>query len=226
MAVILVVEDDKHSRILTAARLKPAYTVLCAENGEEALQLFYQKHVDLIVADVMMPVMDGYTLVKELRSNGQNVPVILLTAKTAFEDKRRGFSTGIDDYLTKPVNFEELTWHIEALLRRAGINASRKICIGCVTVSEESYTVSRFDNGFVAELPKKEFELLYRLLSYPGQIFTKEQLLTDIWGMETETDDSTVKTHISRLRARFDGWQEFEIITVRGLGYKAVITAS
>lgn len=218
MATILIVEDDKNIRLLTSARLKPHYTILTACDGEEAIDLFYKQHIDLIVADIMMPNMDGYELVKTLREYKQNVPVIFLTAKSAFEDKRKGFASGIDDYMTKPVNYEELLWRIEALLRRANINAKRQITIGAVTVDAASYTVSRGTEQL--ELPKKEFELLFKLLSYPNIIFTKDQLLEDIWGMETDSNDSTIKTHINRLRNKFGDWDEFEIVTVRGLGYK------
>lgn len=218
MATILIVEDDRNIRLLTSARLKPHYAILTACDGEEALDIFYKQHVDLIVADIMMPHMDGYELVKCLREYRQNVPVIFLTAKSAFEDKRKGFASGIDDYMTKPVNYEELLWRIEALLRRANINADRQIKIGAVTVDATNYTVSR--NSERIELPKKEFELLFKLLSYPGMIFTKDQLLEDIWGMETDSSDSTIKTHINRLRNRFGDWEEFEIVTIRGLGYK------
>lgn len=221
MAVILVVEDDTNSRILTAARLKPYYTVLTACDGEEALDVFYKQHVDLIVADVMMPKMDGYELVGTLREYNHDVPVIMLTAKSAFEDKRQGFSTGTDDYLTKPVNYEELLWRIEALLRRAKIHTEQKIVIGNVTINAENYTVSK--DGASIELPKKEFELLYKMLSYPDMIFTKNQLLEEIWGFDTDSDDSTIKTHISRLRNKFDSWEEFKIVTVRGLGYKVTV---
>lgn len=218
MATILIVEDEKNIRLLTAARLKPYYAVLSACDGEEALDIFYKQHIDLIIADIMMPNMDGYELVKCLREYNQNVPVIFLTAKSAFDDKRKGFASGIDDYITKPVNYEELLWRIQALLRRANINASRLITVGAVTVDAASYTVSRENEQI--ELPKKEFELLFKLLSYPSIIFTKDQLLTDIWGMETDSNDSTVKTHINRLRNKFGHWKEFEIVTLRGLGYK------
>lgn len=218
MATILVVEDDKNIRLLTTARLKPHYTVLTACDGEEAIDIFYKQHIDLIVADIMMPNMDGYELVKCLREYKQDVPVIFLTAKSAFEDKRKGFASGIDDYMTKPVNYEELIWRIEALLRRANINASRQITVGAVTVDATSYTVSRGTE--LVELPKKEFELLFKLLSYPNVIFTKDQLLEDIWGIETDSNDSTIKTHINRLRNKFGDWEEFEIVTIRGLGYK------
>ena len=224
MATILVVEDDKHTRMLTVARLKPHYMVLEAEDGEKALDIFYNQHVDLIVADIMMPNMDGYELVRTLRAYKQDVPVIMLTAKQTFDDKKAGFATGIDDYMTKPVNYEELLWRMEALLRRAKIYAEKKIEIGSVTLSEASYTVQRKNESGQIEqvqLPKKEFELLYKLLSYPNQIFTKEQLLEEIWGYDTDSDDTTVKTHISRIRNRFAQWQEFSIETIRGLGYKA-----
>lgn len=226
MATVLIVEDDKNTRLLTAARLKPYYTVLTACDGEEALDLFYKQHVDLIVADIMMPNMDGYELVRTLRSYHQDVPVIMLTAKDAFEDKRLGFSTGTDDYMTKPVNHEELLWRIEALLRRAKIHADKRILIGAVTVDSSNYTVSRSDTADSIELPKKEFDLLFKLLSYPDVIFTKNQLLEDIWGYETDSDENTIKTHISRLRNKFDSWKEFQIVTVRGLGYKVTLSVS
>lgn len=224
MATILVVEDDKHTRMLTVARLKGHYTVLEAEDGEKALDIFYSQHVDLIVADIMMPHMDGYELVRTLREYKQDVPVIMLTAKQTFDDKKTGFATGTDDYLTKPVNYEELLWRIEALLRRAKIYAEKKIELGNVTLSEDTYTVQRVQKDGQRQevaLPKKEFELLYKLLSYPNQIFTKEQLLEEIWGYDTDSDDTTVKTHISRIHNRFADWQEFTIVTIRGLGYKA-----
>ena len=223
MATILVVEDDKSTRLLTTARLKPHYTVLSACDGEEALDIFYNQHVDLIVADIMMPNMEGYELVKTLREYKHKVPVIMLPANASFEDNRQGFSTGTDDYMTKPVNYEELLWRIEALLRRANINTSQKIEIGAVSVDASSYTVTRSDSGETVELPKKEFELLFKLLSYPNMIFTKEQLLEDIWGYDTDSDENTIKTHISRLRNKFDEWNEFKIITIRGLGYKIEI---
>lgn len=221
MATILVVEDDKNTSILTTARLKAYYDVVTACDGEKAIEIFYHQHVDLIVADVMMPHMDGYELVKTLREYKQDVPVIMLTAKQTFADKREGFSSGTDDYMTKPVNYEELLWRIQALLRRAKISSEKQIVLGDVTVNADIYTVSRGKE--VIRLPKKEFELLYKLLSYPDMIFTKDQLLEDIWGVDTESDDSTIKTHINRLRHKFDGWREFKIVTIRGLGYKAEI---
>lgn len=221
MTTILVVEDDKNTRLLTTARLKPHYNVVTACDGEEALDIFYSQHIDLIIADIMMPNMDGYELVRTLREYKQDVPVIMLTAKQTFEAKKQGFSTGTDDYMTKPVNYEELLWRIEALLRRAKINTDKQISLGAVTINAENYTVSRGKE--IITLPKKEFELLYKLLSYPDMIFTKDQLLENIWGYDTDSDENTIKTHISRLRGKFDGWDEFSIITIRGLGYKAEI---
>lgn len=223
MAVILVVEDDKNTRLLTTARLKPYYDIVTACDGKEALDIFYKQHIDLIIADIMMPHMDGYELVKTLREYREDVPVIMLTARQSFADKRLGFSNGTDDYMTKPVNYEELLWRIQALFRRAKINADRKITIGNIVMDETSYTLTRKDEKI--ELPKKEFELLFKLLSYPDVIFTKNQLLESIWGYDTDSDENTVKTHISRLRGRFETWNEFKIVTIRGLGYKVTLAS-
>ena len=221
MATILLVEDEASMRLLTCAKLKHQFTMVCAKDGVEALELLERQPVDLIIADVMMPRMDGYTLVQTLRDRGNGIPVLLLTAKQSFEDQRRGFSSGVDDYMTKPVNYEELTWRINALLRRAHIASERRIVIGPVVLDSSTYTVSRGEQ--VLELPKKEFELLYKLLSYPGQIFTRNQLLDDIWGFDSESGEDTVKTHISRLRNKLRSIEEFRIITIKGLGYKAEV---
>ncbi|MDW2796710.1 response regulator transcription factor [Clostridium boliviensis] len=221
MATILVVEDDKHTRLLTCARLKPYYTVTEAENGEEALKLLDQMHIDLIIADIQMPVMNGYDMVKEMRESGIQIPVIMLTAMHTFDDKRTGFASGTDDYMIKPIDYEELLWRIKALLRRANIVSQRKIIIGDITLDSAAYTVRK--EGTITELAKKEFDLLFKLLSYPGMIFTKSQLLDEIWGYDTNSDETTIKTHINRLRNKFADCTEFEIITIRGLGYKAEI---
>lgn len=222
MATVLIVEDEKNIQLLTKAHLKNHYNVITASNGQEAIDLFYSEHIDLIVADIMMPKMDGYEMVRILREYQNDVPVIFLTAKAGFDDKREGFASGIDDYMTKPVNYDELIWRIEALLRRANINSSQQITIGDITCDANSYCITKGD-GEVIDLPKKEFELLYKLLSYPNQIFTKDQLLSDIWGIDTDSDDSTIKTHINRIRNKLDGIDAFEIVTVRGLGYKLEI---
>ncbi|MCL1820297.1 MAG: response regulator transcription factor [Oscillospiraceae bacterium] len=221
MAVILIVEDDKNTQLLTAARLRPHFDILCANDGLEALDIVYDKHIDLIVSDIMMPDMDGYELVKRLRSEGYETPIILLTAKQAFEDKRDGFDSGSDDYLTKPVNYDELLLRINALLRRAKIATDRRIAVGSLTVDASTYSV--IYNHEAVTLSKKEFDLLFKLLSYPNVIFTKNQLLDEIWGFDSESTEDTVKTHISRLRGKLSGCDELEIITVKGIGYKAEI---
>ena len=222
MATILLVEDDASMRLLTMAKLKHQFNMVCAQDGIEALEVLERRVVDLIIADVMMPRMDGYTLVKTLRERGNQIPVLFLTAKQSFEDKREGFSSGVDDYMTKPVNYEELTWRINALLRRAHIASEHRIVVGKVVLDSGAYTVTR--EGKALELPKKEFELLYTLLSYPGQIFTRNQLLDGIWGYDSESGEDTVKTHISRLRNKLREIPEFRIVTIKGLGYKAEIT--
>jgi DNA-binding response OmpR family regulator len=222
MTTILIAEDDRNIQMLVAARLKAHYTVVCANDGQEALDIIESQKIDLLIADIMMPRIDGFRLVKTIRENGFTMPVLILTAKQSFDDKRTGFSSGTDDYMTKPVNYEELQWRIEALLRRARIASENKITLSNVILDSSSYTVTDGDQLF--ELPKKEFELLYKLLSYPGQIFTKNQLLDDIWGFDSESGEDTVKTHISRLRNKLQDVDEFQIITIKGLGYKAEVT--
>lgn len=223
MAIILIVEDDNNLRLLMNQRLSPFYDLLNAENGTQALNTLYSRHVDLMVSDVMMPEMDGFSLLRNIRQNGLNLPVLLLTAKDSFDDKQTGFVIGTDDYMTKPVNFDELRWRIDALMRRANIASRRKICIDEVILDETEYTISKGESRL--ELPQKEFRLLYKLLSYPGRIFTKNQLLNEIWGYTSESSEDTVKTHISRLRGKVSRFTEFQIITIKGLGYKAEITS-
>ena len=221
MATILIVEDNKNTQLLTAARLKEHFNIMTADDGLEALDIIYDKHIDLVVADIMMPNMDGYELLKRLRSEDYTMPVLLLTAKQSYEDKREGFDSGSDDYMTKPVDYDELLLRINALLRRAGIASERKITVGSVTVDSAAYTVK--SGTLSLELPKKEFEILYKLLSYPGMIFTKNQLLNEVWGYDSDSTEDTVKTHISRLRNKLVGFTEFEVVTVKGLGYKAEV---
>lgn len=175
----------------------------------------------MIVADIMMPRMDGYELLKTIREEGYTTPYLLLTAKESLSDKQQGFSLGTDDYMTKPFSTDELLWRVEALLRRANIAQSKKIQIGSVTVDSEKYAV--YNNQEYIELPKKEFDLLFKLLSYPDRIFSKEQLLDSIWGMDSESGEETIKTHISRIRNSLKNITEFNIITIKGLGYKADI---
>lgn len=218
---ILVTDDDKNTRLFLRAVLEGAgYTVSEASNGEEALALMDKTHVDLVVLDVMMPKMDGYELTKTLRESNNNLPILMVSAKQLPADKHKGFMVGTDDYITKPIDDEEMLLRIKALLRRAKIANERKIEIGAVVLDYDSLTVTRENE--VIELPQKEFMLLYMLLSYPGKIFTRIQLMDEIWGADSDTGWETVTVHIGRLRKRFEGWDEFEIESVRGLGYKAV----
>lgn len=218
---ILVVDDDKHTRILFQAVLESAgYTVTTAENGEDALRCLEQEHIDLIVLDIMMPHMDGYEFTRILRENQNDIPILMVSAKHLPVDKHQGFLVGTDDYITKPIDEEEMLLRIKALLRRAKIVNEQKIVIKDVTLDYTKMTVER--PGEVQKLPQKEFLLLYKLLSYPGQIFTRIQLMDEIWGMESDSGWETVTVHIGRLRKRFEHWDEFEIEAVRGLGYRAV----
>lgn len=218
---ILVIDDDKNTRLYFEAVLKNnGYTVSVAKNGEEALDVMDKEHIDLVVLDIMMPKMDGYEFTKTLRECGNNLPILMVSAKQLPVDKNKGFAVGTDDYMTKPVNQDEFLYRIKALFRRAKIANERKIVVGGVILDYDSLTVTKGDE--VQELPQKEFMLLYKLLSYPGKIFTRIQLMDEIWGAESETGWETVTVHVGRLRKRFEGWSEFEIESVRGLGYKAV----
>ena len=218
---ILVVDDDKHTRMLLSAILQNAhYTVTTATNGEEALEVMEHEHIDLVVLDIMMPKMNGYEFTKFVRETDSALPILMVTAKQTPADEKQGFLVGTDDYITKPIDEDKLLMRIKALLRRAKIVSEQKIVIGDVTLDYTSFSVTK--NGNTQELPQKEFLLLYKLLSYPGQIFTRIQLMDEIWGTDSETGWETVTVHIGRLRKRFEEWQEFEIESVRGLGYKAV----
>ena len=221
MFQILVVDDDKNTRRLFRAVLESAgYRVCTAENGEDALSVLDREYIDLVVLDVMMPKMDGYAFTKTLRENQNDLPILMVSAKQLPADKKQGFLAGTDDSMTKPVDEDEMLLRIRALLRRAKIASDRKITSGDVVLDYDRFTVTR--NGETQELPQKEFLLLYKLLSEPGRIFTRIQLMDEIWGADSETGWETVTVHIARLRKRFDGWKEFEILSVRGLGYKAV----
>ncbi len=222
MFQILVVEDDKSAARLMKAILEHAgYEVHVAANGAEALELLDIQHIDLIVLDIMMPKMDGYEFTENLRDGGSMIPILMVTAKQLPEEKCRGFLVGTDDYMVKPFHKEELLLRIKALLRRSRIASERKLHVGRITLDYDALTVSR--DGSSQTLPQKEFYLLYKLLSYPDQIFTRLQLMDEIWGMESNTVDTTVNTHINRLRNKFGDWPEFEILAIRGIGYKAVI---
>lgn len=224
---ILVVEDDFNTRRLMCTVLdKYGYHAIPAVDGEDALSQLDKKHVDLILLDIMMPHMDGYEFTRILREGGNTLPILMVTAKQAPEDKHKGFLIGTDDYMTKPVDEEEMILRIAALLRRSRVVSERKLTVGHTVLFFDSLTVrtdgnSASPNGGM-ELPQKEFMLLFKLLSYPNKIFTRRQLMDEIWDMDSESDERTVDVHISRLRDRFRDNSDFEIITVRGLGYKGV----
>lgn len=218
---ILVVEDDKNTRkLLTTILGNHGYNTLEATNGEQALDVLDHNHVDLMVLDVMMPKMDGFELTKTLREGGSQLPILILSAKQNVVDIKQGFLVGIDDYLTKPFDFDVLLLRIKALLRRSKIVTENKLVVGNVTLDYNSYTVTTPE--FSEQLPQKEFLLLFKLLSYPNVVFTRLQLMDEIWGMDAESDEHTVNVHINRLRTRFADTPDFEIVTARGLGYKAV----
>ncbi len=221
MLKILVVEDDRNSRRLMCAVLQQnGFATLEAQDGVAALDVLEHNHVDLVVLDLMMPNMDGYELTRQLRGAWQGLPILMVTAKQEPGDKRQGFLAGTDDYMTKPADEQEMVLRIKALLRRAQIAGDQKLLVGDVTLDYDALSVTRGQESIT--LPQKEFQLLFMLLSYPNKILTRLQLMDQIWGMESSTDDHTINVHVNRLRNRFCDWPEFDIVTVRGVGYKAV----
>ncbi len=222
MINILLVEDNESLRQLMKIHLNRAgYTVSEAANGEEALDILDKTVIHLIIADIMMPKMDGYELTGELRSAKIKIPILIVTAKEALEDKRIGFKKGADDYMVKPIDMEEMLLRVEALLRRSNIAENHLLNVGGMVLNQETLTVVYRED--VKVLPQKEFFLLQMLLSYPSKIFSRQALMDEIWGYDSETDSRTVDVHIKRLRERFAGHDNFAIETVRGLGYRAVI---
>lgn len=221
MFKILVVDDNENARKYFSAVLTAEhFDVVTAKDGQDALETMEHNKIDLALLDVMMPGMDGYELVRLLRESGNNLPVLMVSARQLPSDKKQGFLSGADDYVTKPVDAEEMVLRIKALLRRSQIVSERRITLGDVVLDYDSFTVR--GHGQTVELPQKEFLLLYKLLSYPGQIFTRIQLMDEIWGMDSDSGSETVTVHIGRLRKRFEDWPEFELASVRGLGYKAI----
>ena len=218
---ILVVEDDTNTQKLICAVLKRGgYTSLAAKDGLDALNMMERQYFDLIILDLMMPRMSGYQLCKELRDVGENIPILMITAQQEIKDKHRGFLVGTDDYMTKPFDEQEMLFRIKALLRRAQIVNEHKLTIGSTTLDYNALTVTHGEDTIT--LPQKEFYLLFKLTSYPNMIFTRMQLMDEIWGLNTETDEHTLNVHMGRLREKFKDNPDFEIVTVRGLGYKAV----
>ena len=221
MLKILIAEDDQELRQLFAHVLrKNGYTVKGVGDGQEALDELEQEYYDLIISDIMMPVMDGYKLVRQLREAGINTPVLMITAKDAFDDMRLGFLSGTDDYMVKPINVNEMVLRVSALLRRAQMINERRQVVGSTVLSCDSLTVTTPGGSMV--LPQKEFMLLYKMASFPGRIFTRQQLMDEIWGYDSDSDTHTVDVHIGRLRERFRDSPDFKIVTIRGVGYKVV----
>ena len=221
MLKILIAEDDRELRQLFSHVLgRQGYTVFGVSNGKEALDAMDEEYYDMIISDIMMPVMDGYELVRQLRESGNTTPVLMITAKDAFDDMRMGFQSGVDDYMVKPVNVNEMVLRVQALLRRAQMINDRRQIIGNTVMECDSLTVTVDGKSMI--LPQKEFMLLYKMAAYPGKIFTRQQLMDDIWGYESESDTHTVDVHIGRLRERFRDSKDFKIVTIRGVGYKVV----
>ena len=221
MHKILIAEDDREllnlfSHVLT----KHGYTVKGVSDGQEALDAMKNDYFDVIISDIMMPVLDGYTFVSQLRDMGNTTPVLMITAKDAFDDMRMGFLSGTDDYMVKPVNVNEMILRVQALMRRAQMINDRRQVIGRTVLECDSLTVTTPKESFI--LPQKEFRLLYKMASYPSRIFTRQQLMDEIWGYESDSDTHTVDVHIGRLRERFRDSEDFKIVTVRGVGYKVV----
>ena len=218
---ILIAEDDKELRqLFQHVLMKNGYAVTGVADGKEALDAIDKGYYDLIISDIMMPVMDGYELVSSLRQAGINTPVMMITAKDAFDDMRLGFLSGTDDYMVKPINVNEMVLRVGALLRRAQMINERRQTIGNTVLECDSLTVTC--NGESMVLPQKEFMLLYKMASFPGRIFTRQQLMDDIWGYDSDSDTHTVDVHIGRLRDRFKDNPDFKIVTIRGVGYKVV----
>lgn len=221
MLKILIAEDDRELRqLFTHVLVKNGYSVKGVANGQEALDALETDYFDLIISDIMMPVMDGYTLVRQLRQSGSTTPVLMITAKGEFDDMRQGFLSGTDDYMVKPVNVNEMVLRVGALLRRARMINERRQVIGGTVLECDSLTVTTESESFV--LPQKEFMLLYKMASFPGKIFTRQQLMDEIWGYDSGSDSHTVDVHIGRLRDRFRDSRDFKIVTIRGVGYKVV----
>jgi DNA-binding response OmpR family regulator len=221
MFKILIAEDDIELRRLFSHILtKNGYLTVGVSNGQEALDAMDKDYYDLIISDIMMPIMNGYEFVRILRSTGNNTPVMMITAKDAFDDMREGFVSGTDDYMVKPININEMVLRVGALLRRAQMINDRKLIFGKTILELDSLSVYTENENFI--LPQKEFMLLYKMASFPGKIFTRHQLMDEIWGYESESDTHTVDVHIARLRDKFKSSTDFKIVTMRGVGYKVV----
>lgn len=219
---ILVIEDESNLiRLYERVLSDHHFEVVTAENGEQGLTKLEAVHVDLVITDIMMPDMDGFLFTQLLRQSGYDLPILMITAKDSFNDKKRGFRLGADDYMVKPINLEEMLLRVEALLRRAKIAHEEELTVGQTTLNRQELTLRRKEE--VLLLRNKEFQLLYKLLSYPNKIFTRQQLMDEIWGLDNPSDERTVDVHIKRLREKLQSNPDFAITTIRGLGYKAVL---
>ncbi len=222
MFQILVVEDDASLRRLMVAALKQnGYEAFTANDGLEALDVLEKTNIDLIISDIMMPNMDGYELTRQLRKADFDLPIIMVTAKETFQDKAKGFEVGVDDYMVKPIDINEMILRVAAVLRRSRMASEHSLTVGSCVLDYDAMSV-KIGNSSAETIPKMEFKLLFKLLSYPNKIFTRRQLLDELWGMDKDVDERTVDVHVKRLRERYGDNSDFDIVTVRGLGYKAV----
>lgn len=222
MPAILLAEDDRMlNKLISTVLKKDGHTVFETFDGESALSVLEANHIDLVVSDIVMPKIDGYTLLKLLRETGHTIPVLFVTARGTFDDKCKGFNLGVDDYMVKPIDINELSLRVNALLRRSKIANEKKLVIGDTVLDSNAFTVT--EDGETVTLPQKEFLLLFKLLSYPDRVFTRLELMDEIWGFDSESDEKTVNVHIRKLRSRYENSKDFSIETVRGLGYKAVL---
>ena len=221
MFKILIAEDDQElRRLFTHVLVKNGFSVKEVSDGRQALDAVFSQYFDLIISDIMMPVMDGYEFVSSLRQSGNTTPVMMITAKDAFDDMRKGFVSGSDDYMIKPINVNEMVLRVQALLRRSQMINDRTLTIGNTVLECDTFTVSSDSEAII--LPQKEFMLLYKMASYPNKIFTRQQLMDEVWGYDSDSDAHTVEVHIGRLRDRFRNNTDFNIVTMRGVGYKVV----
>ena len=221
MINILLVEDDqKLNKLFYTVLSKQGFNVHIANNGIEAFNILENNHIDLIISDIMMPKIDGYEFTEKVRTINEDIPILMITAKDDFNSKQKSFLIGIDDYMVKPIDVNEMILRVNALLRRSKIVHDKKQVVGSTVLEYDSLTITRNDESIV--LAQKEFYLLYKLLSYPNKVFTRNQLMDEIWGVDSPSDLQTIDVHINRLRRRFENNPDFKIITVRGLGYKVV----
>lgn len=218
--ILLVEDDEKLNKLFSTILTRRGFNVYESFNGLDAFDVLENTHIDLIISDIMMPYMDGYDFVDSVRKINEEIPILMITAKDDFNSKQKGFLIGVDDYMVKPIDVEEMILRVKALLRRSKIVQDRKQVIGDTVLDYDALTVTRGEKSIV--LPKKEFYLLYKLASYTGKVFTRNQLMDEIWGVDSPSDIQTIDVHINRIRRSLENNPDFKIVTVRGLGYKVV----